>query len=348
MGYSRTYNKTIHVSGSVTTSYPASKVGGVKTVHYSENVPVTINMYIDTDSFDASIVDQKARVESLTAAVAAMNTAQVLTINENSKLIADHMVDGFYNTINSELTLQQTEKKSDIQAKFGLMKSIADQIANTHLRMEDDLAKLKKHYSKIFSGLDEDLEKRIYELDKNAFNLSTNVKDGIVSGAYSYNIPVVINEINNTSSASLLISNARLNNKTSDIIDKMLSNVEANKDYMKSLSAVMDSESLKEATVEFVPAIVVNTSDLNDATKSNDNYYVADVAGKEKIASCLQQEHYEEQAFCDKKLSDEEKEIIENNLVLYIEDNQSSNEDDQRIYNEIMRMWKKDKERIQK
>lgn len=348
MGYSQTYYENIDVYGSVTVSYPASQNGGTRTASYHEIVPVQINVYVDTDAFDESVYYQKARVDGLTAAVTAMKTAQVMAIHESSQQIADHLVDGFYNTINSELSMQQSEKKTDIQAKFGLMKSIADQIATTHRRMEDDLAKLKRHYSEIFKGLDEDLEKRIYELDKNVFDLSINVRDGLVSGVYKDNVPTVMNEINTSSSTHSMISAARLNNKTSEIIGKMLNSVEASKGYLKSLSTVTNEDDIDEACLEFVPAIVANLSDTNNDGKMISECYVPNVAGKESIATCLRQDYYGNQAYLKEKFSNEEKEIIENNLVLLIEENQTEEESDQRISNEIMRMWKEDKERIQK
>ncbi len=59
MSYSRKYHETITVRGSktVTVSYPKSESGGSKTVtvDYVENVPVDVNIHVDTNPFDDSV-----------------------------------------------------------------------------------------------------------------------------------------------------------------------------------------------------------------------------------------------------------------------------------------------------
>lgn len=59
MSYSRSYHETITVHGSEskTVSYPKSESGGsmTVTVHYTEHVPVDIDIHVDTNPFDRSV-----------------------------------------------------------------------------------------------------------------------------------------------------------------------------------------------------------------------------------------------------------------------------------------------------
>ena len=104
MSYTRSYSGSIVVSGSVSASYPASENGGTHLVTYSEEVPVTINMYVDTDPFDLSVANTGACVNGLTGAVTTMQAAQCETIRANAKKISSSLINGFYNMMKSDLT----------------------------------------------------------------------------------------------------------------------------------------------------------------------------------------------------------------------------------------------------
>ena len=100
MSYSRKYSETITVRGSktVTVSYPKSESGGSKsvTVDYIENVPVDVNIHVDTDPFDSSVSNCNTNVNLLTGAVVATEAAQLISIDKNSKKVASTIVSGFF------------------------------------------------------------------------------------------------------------------------------------------------------------------------------------------------------------------------------------------------------------
>ena len=99
MSYIQTFSSVLNVSGSVTVHYPPSEHGGTITEYYDQNVPVDMNVTVNTAPFDQSVQSASYHVDSLTASVAAMNAANCAAIAECSEQVSDGIISGFYNLI---------------------------------------------------------------------------------------------------------------------------------------------------------------------------------------------------------------------------------------------------------
>jgi len=116
MSYTRTYNKTISekISKRLSVSYSKdnngnlSRIeveidnkrhtfsgGGSKTIDINAEIPVTIDIEVDTRPFDQSVDHCNSNVNLLTGAVVATEAAQVASIHENSEKVAGTIVNGF-------------------------------------------------------------------------------------------------------------------------------------------------------------------------------------------------------------------------------------------------------------
>lgn len=169
MSYSRSFTKRIavHYSGSV--SYPASQSSG--TVHYSgtayEDVNVTIT--VDTDEFDSSVHNCNQTVGVLTGAVVATEGAQVASIKEKADRVGQTIINGFFKTIRSEISQQIMELANKIDALLLHLNSLSQRCTEKQQQMEKDYRRISERYTKIFEELNQELQNRIYELDKPAF-----------------------------------------------------------------------------------------------------------------------------------------------------------------------------------
>ncbi|MDR3266091.1 MAG: hypothetical protein LBT24_00780 [Tannerella sp.] len=175
MSYKRSYSETITVSGSKTVHYPASQHGGSTMVHYTEQVPVTVNIDVDTNPFDHSVHDCNNTVNRLTGAVLATETAQLVSIDKNSKKIAGTIVDGFFGYIRSEISQQIAELSQNIDAHLMHLKELAKSCLSKKKQMETDYNRIASRYVKIFEDLNNELSNRVYELDKPTFTFKKEV-----------------------------------------------------------------------------------------------------------------------------------------------------------------------------
>ena len=173
MSYSRRYHERIavHYSGSTTVSFPASEHGGSKTVQYSGTTyeDVNVNIDVDTNPFDRSVAGCNTNVNALTGAVVATEAAQIASIDVNSKKISGTIVDGFFGYIRSEISQQVMELSQKIDAHLLHLRELTKTCVGKQKQMEVDYSRVSSRYLKIFDDLNNELENRIFELDKPAF-----------------------------------------------------------------------------------------------------------------------------------------------------------------------------------
>lgn len=173
MSYTRKYHETITVRGSKskTVSYPKSDSGGsmTVTVDYVENVPVDVNINVDTVPFDNSVENCNTNVNLLTGAVVATEAAQIVSIDKNSKKVASTIISGFFGYIRSEISQQVAELSQNIDAQLMHLKELAQSCLAKKKQMEGDYVRISSRYVKIFDDLNNELSNRVYELDKPTF-----------------------------------------------------------------------------------------------------------------------------------------------------------------------------------
>ncbi len=180
MSYSKTYTGSVHYSETeyYSHSYPASESGGTVSgsVHYSGEVPVSVNLYVDTDPFDSSVTDCSCSVRKLNGAVIAMNSAQVASIAKSANEVSSHVVTGFFNMISNELSQNIAALAAKFKTVFELLTSKSSTLEKQQLVMQDDYSRVSTRYDKIFQNLDEELEKRVIALDRNVFEISKRIQ----------------------------------------------------------------------------------------------------------------------------------------------------------------------------
>lgn len=340
MSYSRSFSKTIHVSGSVSVSYPASQHGGVTTAHYSENVPVIVNILVDTDHFDKSVQHTNESVDVLTGAVTAMDEAQRVEIKKSADKVSDSLINGFYNVVNQDITSQKAEVKSVLQARFAKLLEESKKLQEIRDRMDEDVSRLKRHYYKIFKGLDDDLNRRIIALDKEAFAIHSHVTDELLVTPYLDSAGNGINEMHEESSVNQMITTGRIKTMSLNMVNQIADHLQKNEDFKQSTASVLSDTSCQKATKEMIPVAYCSAD-------GQTNCQCADaVAGKSKIERIVQNhiEHAAETQFS--PLEAGQKETVEKALLSMMEESARKNEIDERTFSEMQRLWQNDKDRI--
>lgn len=173
MSYTRSYRET--VSTTVSVSYPKSENGGSQSVHV--DIPVDVNIHVDTTPFDNSVQHCGTNVDVLTAAVVATETAEIISKEENSKKVGETIVNGFFSYIRSEISQQIAELSQTIDAHLMHLRELANSCLAKTKQMEGDYHRISGRYIKTFEDLNKELSNRIYELDKPAFVFKKETDD---------------------------------------------------------------------------------------------------------------------------------------------------------------------------
>ncbi|MEI6854098.1 MAG: hypothetical protein WCL06_14725, partial [Bacteroidota bacterium] len=165
MSYTRRYSETVQKTVSV--SYPASQNGG--STSFTVEIPVDVNIHVDTNAFDQSVQHCDNNVDLLTAAIIATESAEIVSKEVNSRKVADAIIGGFFSYIRSEISQQVAELSQNIDAHLMHLKELAKSCLAKKVQMEGDFNRISSRYVKIFEDLNYELSNRIYELDKAAF-----------------------------------------------------------------------------------------------------------------------------------------------------------------------------------
>lgn len=179
MSYTRRYSTTIavHYSGTAHYSYPASEHGGSGSVSYSgtayENVDVDIT--VDTTPFDASVDNCNRNVDVLTGSVVATEAAQVKSIQAKGKQIGDTIVNGFFKTVQFEISTQVVELQKQVEAYLLKMSEMQKRLIALKSQMEKDYHHTSERYAKIFDDLNKELDNRVHALDQPVFVAANNM-----------------------------------------------------------------------------------------------------------------------------------------------------------------------------
>jgi hypothetical protein len=169
MSYTRTYHESVSESGTVSASYPASEHGGSLSVPYHVQIPVNIQVAVDTRPMDSSVGQCSRKMSALAGAIAATETAHVAAIGANARRVSDTVVKGFFGLIRSELTQQISECRARCEALLLKLNDMKAACLGKKSQMEKDFARIASRYTTLFEDLDRELANRVRALDRAAF-----------------------------------------------------------------------------------------------------------------------------------------------------------------------------------
>lgn len=169
MSYSKRYKRTVAISYSGSVRYPASERGGTASYSGTAYEEVVIDINVDTDPFDREIHDCQNTVSTLTGSIVATEVAQVASIQKNSQKISNTIINGFYDTVRSELSQQIMELSTKIDSTLLFLQQMAKRCKDKQLQMQNDYGSISSRYVKIFDDLNHEFENRIFELCRPVF-----------------------------------------------------------------------------------------------------------------------------------------------------------------------------------
>lgn len=343
MSYIRSYSSSINVTGSVNVHYPASEHGGTTTVHYQQNVPVTVNITVATTPFDKSISNADKCVNGLTASVAAMNAANCAAIVKCSEQISDSLVSGFYNLIQSDISAKKAEESTAIQTKSALLLQHSKAVQDKHERMLTDVEREQAKFGKVFKELDRELERRVNEIDGSAFRLGKKVREDIVIKPYLSSAAVTVNQIESESNSRESIAIAGLRQKVSVVLRNLFDALHNNLRYRNTISNILWDKSIDEEQQFYVPVAYFVSDDVAN-TRSVCQCYASDNASRNSILAAVNSYVTENNNLEAKAIPVEEMKFIDQAFSSMVQDryinSNDHNEYHERVYAEICRLWK--------
>lgn len=168
---------SVHVNfNGQTFNYSIGGLGGSESHDLSNYETVDIDIEVDTDLFDQSIADCNKHVNVLTGSVAATETAQVASINENSKKVAKTIITGFFKNVQADISSQILQLSQKVDSRLMHLREQAKKLQAKREQMENDYQRTRARYIKIVEDLDKELEHRVKALDEPIFKMVSSVE----------------------------------------------------------------------------------------------------------------------------------------------------------------------------
>lgn len=343
MSYTINYNSSLKVSGSVRVSYPASEHGGTLTEYYNDVVPVTLAVTVATDPLDVSVKNAGHCVDGLTASIAAVNAASCANIAECSDKISDRIVSGFYGLIQNDITTKKAETKAEVQTKVALLAEHSKAVRNMHTRMLKDVERERAKYGNIIKELDTELQRRITELDKSAFNLSRSVRGEVINTPYLKSAAETADLLSAGNNNGCKVAAVSLRQKVSAVLSRLYSSLSSNLAYRHMMRNVLWNKDIEKRQQSYVPVVYFFFDDMKERRKVYE-CYAPESAGKDDILAGVNSYVGGNMSSEPQAVPDDELKLIDQAFSNMVQESFSGLSDhseyQERVYTEIFKLWK--------
>lgn len=132
----------------------------------------TFNYTVDTNPMAAEISSVSRTVAGTTTAVVAMQTAVVFAEAKATDHVCKNIDKGFFTLIRSQVSQKMAKLQSDVDSHLMQLNQQKKQLLAIKGRMERDYNMISGRYNKLFTGLNQNLKQRIFELDRPITNFA--------------------------------------------------------------------------------------------------------------------------------------------------------------------------------
>ena len=213
-----------------------------------------LSFVVDTAPMAASVNSVSDHVTATTAAVVAMQTAVIASEEESAKKICANVDKGFFNLIQSQISMKITTCYTEMQVKLALLLEYSKTLSKTQERMEGDYNRVRRQYQQIFKGLDKALDNRISQLDKDPVKIS-DIRKKVVLGMFERHVPETVVTSAEVNATDQRIAISRIKDKTNNSLDHLTGKVNENHKYKQLMESVLYKSTSEIKQEEYIPVI---------------------------------------------------------------------------------------------
>lgn len=251
----------------VTLSYPKSDSGGRVSgwVDFSKDIDINIETFVDSQPFEESVVSCNKQVNTLTGAVVATETAEVIAKAHNAKKVGNSLTTGFFNYIRSEISQQIAELKIRTDSILAHLTKQGENCVSKQKQMEGDYSRIKERYGTTFEELNKETRTRIMQLDKPVFVFVKESQSQLFRSTGNSLLNVTIFGDENSTVQSKMYSSG-LKQRGLSILRSADSFLRGNKYLQKEIHSILQNEAGNTAL--HVPIVYLETNDENNGVTS--------------------------------------------------------------------------------
>jgi hypothetical protein len=147
-------------------------------------------------------------VNATTTAVVAMQTAVVLAEQKAANLVCDNVNRGFYTLIRSQISQKVAKLRSEVDSHLMQLNQQRKQLMAIKGRMERDYSMISSRYLKLFSGLNQNLKQRVFELDKPTVDFAAKEVEKVANRTKHLTATVPVSQLESLAASQKIIASS--------------------------------------------------------------------------------------------------------------------------------------------
>lgn len=219
-----------------------------------------INFTVDTRPMAREIENVSQKVKGTTAAVVGMRTAVIQAEADAADHVCKNVNTGFYTLIHSQISQKIARMQSDVNSHLMKLNQHRKQLLAIKNRMERDYGMITSRYTKLFNGINKNLELSIQELDRPTMNLAVRDTNSITNRTMQLTATVPVAQLEMlTASQRIIASNMKY--RCSQVVDSVNGFLSQIKEQDRLTERILLPESANHSkTPVMVPAIICESN----------------------------------------------------------------------------------------
>lgn len=234
-----------------------------------------MNFTVDTQPMAREIESVSQKVKGTTAAVIGMRAAVVKAEADAADHVCKNVNLGFYTLIHSQISQKIARLQSDVDSHLMKLNQHRKQLLAIKNRMERDYGMITARYTKLFKGINKNLEVRVYELDKPTFNFAIKDTNAMTNRTMQLTATVPVTQLELlTASQRIIASNMKY--RCQQVVSSINSFLSQLKEQDKLTEQILLPQSASEATTEIMVPIIISESNYDAYNHISKNVTVND------------------------------------------------------------------------
>lgn len=211
---------------------------------------------VDTEPMAQEMKSVSSQIKGTTAAVVGMRTAVIMAEEAAADHVCDNVNKGFYTLIHSQISQKIAKLQSEVDSHLMKLGQLRKQLLGIKDRMERDYGMISGRYLKLFSGLNKNLQQRVFELDKPTIEFAVKDTNTISNRMRLLTATVPVSQSESLSvSQRILISNMKYQGMR--VVDSMSSFLAATEEQQKLTDLILlPMQTEKDSATYMIPVLV--------------------------------------------------------------------------------------------
>lgn len=228
-----------------------------------------IDCVVDTTPMAAEISSVANHIHGTTTAVVAMQAAVILAEEKAADHVCNNVNKGFYTLIHSQISQKIAKLQSDVDSHLMQLNAQRKQLLNIKNRMERDYNMISQRYLKLFTGLNQNLKQRVFELDKATVDFSVREVGKLTNRSKYLTATVPVSQLESlAASQKIMASNVKF--RGLKVIHSMSNFLEDMSEQKKLTDKILLEKSNVEDSSYAIPIVISECNYDKSDSKSFD------------------------------------------------------------------------------